>query len=135
MRGVALWFFVSAAIYVTLGMLLGIAMSASQDHAMAPVHAHLNLIGWASMGLMGLYYHAVPSAAESRLAWTHFGITTLAVWLMIPGIALALRQITEVMAIAGSMLALLSMLLFIYIVVTTRTKDTLARSAIVSATA
>jgi len=38
-----------AAIYLVIGILLGIHMGKSHDHTLAPVHAHINLLGWASM--------------------------------------------------------------------------------------
>ena len=113
MRGVALWFFTSAVIYVTCGMLFGIWMSASQDHGLASAHAHLNLVGWVTMALFGIYYHLVPAAAESRLATLHFAVATLGVWLMVPGIVLAIQGRTEILAILGSFATLASMLLFL----------------------
>ena len=116
MRGIALWFFGSAVIYVTAGMVFGIWMSASQDHSLSPAHGHLNLIGWVTMALFGIYYHLVPSAAESRLATLHFAISTIAVWLIVPGIALAIRGTTELLAVLGSFCILASMLLFLTIV-------------------
>ncbi len=121
MRGVALWFFASAVIYVTLGMIFGIWMSASQDHQLASAHAHLNLVGWVTMGLFGLFYHLVPSAANGRLATLHFGLHTIAVWLMVPGIVLAIRRTTEMLAILGSLAALASMLLFLFVVMRSAT--------------
>jgi hypothetical protein len=116
MRGVALWFFTSAVIYVTLGMLFGIWMSASHDHGLSPAHGHLNLIGWVTMALFGVYYHMVPAAAESRLATLHFVIATIGVWLIVPGIVLAIRGTTELLAMLGSFATLASMLLFLTIV-------------------
>jgi cbb3-type cytochrome oxidase subunit 1 len=116
MRGVALWFFASAVIYVTLGMVFGIWMSASHDHQLSAAHGHLNLIGWVTMALFGVYYHLVPSAAESRLATLHFIVATVGVWLIVPGIALAIRQTTELLAVLGSFVTLASMLMFLFIV-------------------
>jgi len=116
MRGVALWFFTSAVVYVTLGMVFGIWMSASHDHGLAPAHAHLNLVGWVTMALFGLYYHLVPAAAESRLAVLHFAVATIGVWLMIPGIVLAIRGTTELPAVLGSFATLGSMLIFLVVV-------------------
>lgn len=120
MRGVALWFFASAVIYVTLGMVFGIWMSASHDHGLSPAHGHLNLIGWVTMALFGLYYHMVPAAAESRLATLHFALATIGVWLIVPGIALAIRGTTEILAVLGSFATLASMLLFLVIVFRTQ---------------
>ena len=116
MRGVALWFFASAVIYVTLGMLFGIWMSASHDHGLASAHAHLNLVGWVTMAIFGVYYHLVPGAAQHRLATLHFVLATAGVWLLVPGIVLAIRRTTELLAVLGSFVTLASMLLFLVIV-------------------
>jgi hypothetical protein len=116
MRGVSFWFFATATIYVAIGMVWGIVMSATADHSLAPAHAHLNLIGWVTMGLFGVYYHNVPTAAETHLAKVHFAIATLGVLLIVPGIVMALRQTGETLAKAGSFLTLLSMLIFVFTV-------------------
>lgn len=117
MRGVALWFFASAVVYVTCGMVFGIWMSASQDHSLSGAHAHLNLVGWVTMALFGVYYHLVPAAASTRLATLHFALATIGVWLMVPGIALAIRGVSEIPVILGSFATLASMLIFLYTVV------------------
>jgi len=116
MRGIASWFFVSGVIYVSIGMIFGIWMSASGDHTLAPAHAHLNLVGWVTMALFGIYYHLVPAAAQGRLPTLHFALATVGVWLMFPGIILALQGKTELLAVLGSLATLLSMLLFLVIV-------------------
>jgi len=115
-RGVSFWFFATATVYVAIGMVWGIAMSATADHSLAPAHAHLNLIGWVTMGLFGVYYHSVPAAAETHLARFHFAVATLGVLLIVPGIVLALRHSGETLAKAGSVLTLLSMLIFVFTV-------------------
>ncbi len=120
MRGVALWFFASGVIYVTLGMFFGIWMSASQDHTMAGAHAHLNLVGWVTMALFGVFYHLVPAAAQSPLAKVHFALATIGVWFMVPGIALAIMGQTEVPVIIGSFATVGSMLLFLFAVFRSR---------------
>jgi hypothetical protein len=61
-----------AVVYLLLGVTLGIVMAASHDYTFTPVHAHLNLLGWASMALFGLWYRSAPAAAETRLAKVHF---------------------------------------------------------------
>ncbi len=116
MRGISFWFFATATIYVAIGMVWGIVMSATMDHTLAPAHAHLNLIGWVTMGLFGIYYHNVPSAAETHLAKFHFAVATLGVLLIVPGIVMALTQSGETLAKAGSALTLLSMLIFVFTV-------------------
>jgi hypothetical protein len=39
---------------------------------LAPVHAHLLLLGWASLALAGIIYHLYPAAGTTRLARIHF---------------------------------------------------------------
>jgi len=120
MRGVALWFFASGVIYVTLGMFFGIWMSASQDHTLSGAHAHLNLVGWVTMALFGVFYHLVPAAAETTLAKVHFALATIGIWFMVPGIALAIQGRTEVPVIIGSFATAASMLVFLFTVMRRR---------------
>lgn len=112
MRGLSYWFFLSATLYVVAGMFLGIAMAASGDHMLASAHAHLNLVGWVSMALFAVFYHSRPETAQTRLARVHFGIATLGLWTMVPGIVLATLGKGEALAIIGSLLTLASMLIF-----------------------
>jgi len=116
MRGIGFYFFVIAVLCVTLGMLWGIHMAISGNHTMAPAHAHLNLVGWVTMGLFGVYYTLTPSAAASGLAKVHLAIAVAGVVVMVPGIAIVLKGGTEGMAAAGSILTAASMLVFLYTV-------------------
>lgn len=113
MRGIGLLFFASGVVYVTLGMLWGIQMGIAQDFTLAPAHAHLNLVGFVTMALAGIFYHVTPRAAASPLARVHFALATLGVWVMVPGIALALTGQGEGLAIAGSLATLAGMLVFL----------------------
>jgi len=47
--------FRAAVLMVVAGMIWGIVMGISQDHSTFPAHAHLNLLGWASLFLFGIY--------------------------------------------------------------------------------
>jgi cbb3-type cytochrome oxidase subunit 1 len=60
-----------STLLLLVGLTLGIVMGARHDFSLAPAHAHLNLLGFVSLFLAGLYYHAVPAAAASRLATIH----------------------------------------------------------------
>ena len=66
-----------AVLYLALGVTLGVVMGMLQKFTFTPVHAHLNLLGWASLALVGLVYHAYPQAAETRLARIHFWLHNL----------------------------------------------------------
>ena len=68
------WLLRLAVLYLIAGVSLGLFMAASHDHSMFPVHAHLNLLGWVSLSLFGLFYRAFPQAAQTTLAKVHFWI-------------------------------------------------------------
>jgi len=108
-------FFTLAVLCCISGMLLGLHMGATRDFTMHPVHAHLNLVGWASLGLMGGYY-ALDPAAVGRLAWANFVLSGLGAIVLPTGIFLigighdAQGGIT---AMLGGMLALAGIVLFL----------------------
>jgi hypothetical protein len=112
MQSVGTWFFTVAALCATVGMAWGIQMAATHDHLLSPAHAHLNLVGWVTMGLFGLYYRLTPAAA-GRLAWVHFALALAGVLSMVPGIALAILGQTEALAVAGAFLTIASMVTFV----------------------
>ena len=66
-----------AVVYLFVGALLGLIMGITQQFVLAPVHAHLLLLGWASLALAGLIYHLYPSAAMTLLARLHFWVHNL----------------------------------------------------------
>jgi cbb3-type cytochrome oxidase subunit 1 len=107
-----------AVLFVVAGMAMGIGMAASQDHSIMPAHAHLNLLGWVSLFLFGIYYERRPALDMSRLA-------TIQVWLWSVGtvvltIAVAAIHLgyTAADPVAGlaSLIVLAAMLLFGYVV-------------------
>lgn len=67
-----------AAIWLVAGVALGIGMAASHNYVMKPVHVHINLLGWASLGLFAGFFKLWPKASKSPLARWHF-------WLYVPG--------------------------------------------------
>ena len=82
------WFRLAAA-YFAVGVMLGVAMGASGDHTLFPVHAHINLLGWVSMALFGLIGTVYPSITEGRVAAAQFWMHNVGVPVML--VALALR--------------------------------------------
>ena len=117
MRGISYWFYLEAPLSVPFGMIWGIAMAISQDHTLSPAHAHLNLVGWVTMGLFGIYYHLVPESGAKRLAKIHFVVATAGLVLLAPGIAIALLYNFEGFAAIGSLMTLASMLIFLWTVI------------------
>lgn len=107
-----------AALGAIAGMALGIAMGLRNDFLLAPVHAHLNLLGWATMALYGLH-HRTSGAPVTRLAWLQVGLGAGGVTLFTGGLALHLLAIVELLPVmaAGAFGALASMILFLVMVV------------------
>jgi len=117
MSKLSLSFFATAALCALGGMVWGIIMAASGDHGMMPAHAHLNLMGWATLALMGTYY--ALSGRGGRLGWINYALSTLGVVIAIPslGLVLAGNQAAEKGATVGAILALLGMAVFAFEVV------------------
>src|SRR5262245_14050657 len=66
-----------AVIYLVIGMTLGISMGITHDFLFRAVHAHVNLLGWASLALAGLVFHVFPDLARTRLATVWFWLYNL----------------------------------------------------------
>lgn len=60
------------AMYLLVGMALGMFMGSHEDFTLAPVHAHINLLGFALMTIFGLAYRLLPHMADTLLARAHF---------------------------------------------------------------
>jgi hypothetical protein len=116
MSRLPLAFFSTAALCACAGMVWGIIMAASNDHTMMPAHAHLNLLGWATLALMGTFY--ALTGVGGRLGWVNFALSGLGVVVAIPSLTLLLAGNTaaEKGATAGSILALLGMATFAFVV-------------------
>jgi hypothetical protein len=76
--------------YLIVGVSLGIFMGATKNFVLTPVHAHINLLGWATMALAGLIYTVFPRAGESRLAKAHFWLINLSMPVMIGALSMLL---------------------------------------------
>lgn len=79
-----------AVVYLFFGALLGFGMGISGKFTLMPVHAHLVLLGWASLALAGLVYHHYPTASATRLASWHFWLHNLGLPAFMAGLALVL---------------------------------------------
>ena len=123
MRGLSFYFFVLGVLAVLIGMGWGIQMSATHDHALSPAHAHLNLLGWVSFSIFAFYYHLVPDAAEGILPKIHFALALAGLVIIVPGIVMAIRETSETLAKLGSVLSVLSMLVFAVIVLRQRSRS------------
>jgi hypothetical protein len=104
---------ISSPVYLLVGMVFGIWMSATQDHTLAPAHAHLNLIGGVLMAIFGGFYTLFPGAAQTMLAKIQVAATHVAIWFMFPGIIMAIQGKGDMLAKIGSILAIIAIVLFL----------------------
>jgi hypothetical protein len=103
-------------VLLLVGMVLGIAMGIEENFALAPAHAHLNLIGFVLMFLVGLYYRTMPAAGKGTLAQIQAGLHITGALVLPCGIALADLGHTPAVAIIGSLIVLTALALFALIV-------------------
>jgi len=82
MPRVSIAFFAVGALCALAGMLWGSSMGISGDHTMAPAHAHLNLVGWCTLSIMGAFYGLAGDAAPRRLAWINLVLSAAGAVLM-----------------------------------------------------
>jgi hypothetical protein len=111
--------FRAAIVMVIAGMIWGIAMGITQDHSTLPAHAHLNLLGWVSLFLFGIYYHLHPAIDRSRLASLQVWVWVASTIILTIGVALVHsgRAIGDPIAAVSSLLVLSDMLLFGWLVI------------------
>jgi hypothetical protein len=113
MKNVDRWFILIGLLYGTFGFAFGIWVGINERFEQAHLHAHINLIGFASMVMFGLLYRAFPAMAESRLAALHFLLFNIGAVIFLVGIPLAQAHQTVVLAAGGSLLVLAGMLTFL----------------------
>lgn len=110
--------FIAATLSALAGMSLGIWMGMHEDFTLAPVHAHINLLGWATLCLYGLYHRGVVRA-RNALAWTQVSVAALGVPLMTGGLAayLGAGRDAAPFIVGGSLCVATGMALFLAVLV------------------
>jgi len=108
-----------AAVYFLGGVLLGIGMGIAGDHRLFPVHAHINLLGWASLALIGLIYQNLPSLGSNRVAKTQFWLHAVGLPVMMTGLTGKLlgHAQAEPLLVGGALAVGISVLLFTFNIV------------------
>lgn len=91
-------------------------MSMSHTFDYTSVHAHINLLGWASLGLAGIIYYLFPQAGESTAGKIHFWLHNIGLPIMMIGLILlsgGMEGVEPVIAIGGILVSL-AVLSFLY---------------------
>lgn len=105
-------------LFVIAGMAMGIGMAMSQDHSIMPAHAHLNLLGFVSLFLFGIYYERRRALDMSRIAVVQVVLWSVGTVILTIAVAAIHLGYTAADPIAGisSLIVLAAMLMFAYFV-------------------
>ena len=109
-------YLVIGALWLVTGMILGIVMGASHNFGMMPLHAHINLLGFACHSIFGLSYRQWPAMKASGLAPFQFWIFVLATPSTLLGLYYILTGGPMLPTIIGSFGLLLGAVLFLVMV-------------------
>lgn len=109
-------FLKAAVIYFLIGVAFGLYMEMADQQQYTGVHAHVNLLGWVSMGIAGLIYVLFPKAGESALAKAHFWLHNIGTPIMMIALFLLLYLEKDMpygpIIGVGAILIILGVLLF-----------------------
>jgi len=95
------WWLRMAALYLVAGVALGNYMGATHDFSLRSVHAHINLLGWASMLGFGLVVQHLADTLNPRLVAVQFWLHQLALPVMLSALAALMRGNTAVEPMIG----------------------------------
>jgi hypothetical protein len=105
-------FVIIGSLGLVVGMLLGVGMGAAHNFALAPLQAHVNLIGFVSAAIFGMAYRHWPALKDSSLAPYQFWIFVIATPIALIGLAFTLMNGPEAQTIVGSIAVLIGAALF-----------------------
>ena len=127
--------FPSSVLFVLAGMVWVLQMAISADHSAFPAHAHLNLLGWVSLFLFGIYYRLHASLDQSRAALIQIWIWIIGTVVTAIGVALVHtgHQEADPIAAVGSFVVLAAMLMFAWLVYRRERTPAAHRSSIMPA--
>lgn len=109
-------------LFALIGVSLGYWMGITHQFVVSPVHAHINLLGWVSMFLYGLFYRAIPEAAQGVMPRVHLGLAAIGLPIMMVGLTFMLTAVPGLqpyvppLMMVGPTMVLLGMFVFGFIV-------------------
>ena len=107
-------FFATALLYGLLGLGFGLYMAINQDHGQMPTHAHIQVIGWVSFAIFGLFYATYGAHVSPVLAKIHLILAQISMVGMAIGLSLTYggKPDYEPIAAASAVLYALSFIVF-----------------------
>jgi hypothetical protein len=116
MKTVDSTYVVIGALWLLIGMSLGIVMGARHNFQFTPLHAHIGLVGFACHSIFGLVYRQWPSMKASGFASLQFWMFVLATPITLVGLYFTLSGGPELPIIIGSLGLLLGAALFLVMI-------------------
>ena len=110
-------YLILGALYLCIGMLMGIVMGVRESFELAPVHAHVNLVGFASHTAFGLVGKVWPALARDALAKLQFVLFALGSPILMVGIGISILGHNPLLAIIGSLMTFVGAILYFVMVV------------------
>lgn len=105
-----------AVVYLLIGVLLGMIMGMAEMFMYTSAHAHINLLGWATLGLIGVVYTVYPEAGGTKLASVQFWLHNIGLPLLVISMFLFAHGNTGLgipFSAVGGLLVIVSVLLLI----------------------
>lgn len=105
-------FFMMAATYIMIGTCWGMYMSVTHDFVTSPAHAHLNLLGFMSLSVMGAFYALLGRDTPPLLIKANFFLNNIGVVAMITALTLlftgktTIPQLTPLFMLGGPLIIL-----------------------------
>lgn len=108
------WFIRVAVVYLAIGVLFGLTMGIMEKFQFADVHAHINLLGWATLALAGVIYTLFPQAGNSKLAVWHFWFHNIGLPIFVVGLFLLAAGVQAIPVVSvGAIVAIIGILIFL----------------------
>ena len=110
--------FRAAMLLVLAGMLWGLQMAITDDHSAFPAHAHLNLLGFVTLFLFGIFYRLNPKVEANRLAIPQVWIWIVSTVVLTIGVGLVHtgHPAGEPFAVVGSLAIFADAIVFTWLV-------------------
>lgn len=105
-----------AVVYFVIGLAYGLFMHYTIQLQWKATHAHINVVGWLSTGLIGVIYSVYKEAAETTLAKWQFWLYNIGLPFLFAGMMMIYldvpRLLLEFCVSGGGIAVFLSILLF-----------------------
>lgn len=124
MPSISKMYFVTAVCFLIAGVLLGLHMAMTHNYAATGAHAHVNLLGWVTMAIFGIYHALNPDGASSRMAKIQYYVYTGGVIVLSPALYLLLTGVTAIEPLVGiaSLVVFVGILMFAVVIFRTPAK-------------